>query len=91
MYVTGHTPKKLSLLHLKREYRNADRIYKADLVETIWKSEAISARDKMNFFADILKDDDSLGATNLAGKHFVKATSDSNLKWSPFSTKPLLD
>jgi len=45
----------------------------------------------MSFFVDILKDDDSLTATFLAGKYFVEAASDSSLKWSPFSTKPLLD
>lgn len=87
----GIDPKKLSFERLKQEYRKAVRIYKADLVETVWNSDVIKKKEKMIFFVDVLMDDDSLGATNLAGKFFVKAASDPNLKWSPFSTKSLLD
>jgi hypothetical protein len=84
-------PKKLPLTRLRQEYRNAMRIYKADLVETVWKSEVIDTKDKAGFFVEILKDDASLGATFLAGKYFVEAVSAPDLKWSPFLTKPLLD
>jgi len=84
-------PRKLPLARLKLEYRNAMRVYKADLVETVWKSEVIDAKDKAGFFVEILKNDISLGATFLAGKYFVEVTAAPDLKWSPFLTKPLLD
>ena len=51
----------------------------------------IDKKDKMAFYINVLRNDDSLGATFLAGKYFVQAASDADLKWRPFSTKPLLD
>jgi hypothetical protein len=87
----GTDPKTLSIARLRQEYRGAIRVYKADLVETVWKSEAIDKRDKLEFLVEVLKGDDSLGATFLAGKYFVEAVGDKDLKWTPFSTKPLLD
>lgn len=87
----GTDPKKLSLIQLKQEYKKAHRFHKAGLVDAVWKSEVISKKEKMSFFVDILRDDESLCATHLAGKYFAEASSDSNLKWSPFLTKPLLD
>lgn len=87
----GTDPAKLSLASLRQDYRGAARVYKAALVKTVWRSDVIHKKDKMAFFVDILRDDDSLGATFFAGKYFVEATSDPDLKWSPFVTKPLLD
>ena len=90
-WAKGTDPTQLSLTRLRQEYRGAIRIYKADIVETVWKSNMIDKRDKMGFYIDVLRNDDSLGATFLAGKYFVQTASDADLKWSPFSTKPLLD
>ena len=87
----GTDPTQLSFDRVKREYQGAVRVFKADLVKTVWESSVIDKNDKMSFFIDILEDDDSLHATHLAGKYFVEEASDSGLKWSPFLTKPLLD
>ena len=87
----GTDPTQLSPTRLRQEYSRAIRIYKADLVETVWKSNVIDKKDKMAFYINVLRNDDSLGATFLAGKYFVQAASDADLKWRPFSTKPLLD
>lgn len=83
--------KKLPIEYLRKEYRLAVRIFKADLVRAVWESEVVCANDKMSFFVEILKEDDSLSATDLAGKYFVKLSSDPKLVWKPFQTKPLLD
>ena len=45
----------------------------------------------MELFINVLKEDTSLTATFYAGEHFVHAASDSNLKWNPFYTKPLIE
>jgi hypothetical protein len=84
-------PKKLSIKHIKENYQKTNRIYKTDLVNTVRESDAIIKKDKMQFFANILKKDNSLHATFYAGKYFVELASDPNLKWNPFSTTPLLN
>jgi len=90
-WAEGTDPKQLPLAQLKREYQSAVRIYKADLIHTVWNSMVISKKQKMSFLVEVLKDDNSLTATFYAGKFFVEAASDPKLKWSPFYTKPLLD
>lgn len=87
----GTNPKQLSLVRLQQVYKNSVRIYKADIVQTVWRSDVIDKKDKMAFFVNILRNDESLGATFAAGKYFVNAVSDPDLTWSPFSIKPLLD
>ncbi|MEN6578726.1 MAG: hypothetical protein ABFD90_20440 [Phycisphaerales bacterium] len=84
-------PKKLPLALLKVKYENSVRVYKPAIVETVWESDAIDKKDKAEFFVAILKNDDSLSATFLAGRHFVQMVSDPSLTWNPFATKPLLD
>lgn len=90
-WLTGTDPTQLTLARFKQEYKKAIRIYKVSLVQAVWKNSVIGKKDKMSFFVDILKDDDSLIATFYAGQFFVRAAEDSGLKWSPFVAKPLLD
>lgn len=75
---------------LEKEYKVAIRVFKADLVNTAWKSTVLSKKQKMKFFVDVLKKDNSLTATFYAGKYFVEAAADNDLKWNPFITKNLL-
>lgn len=87
----GTDPEQLPLERLRDMYQSSVRLYKTSLVHAVWKSKVISKKAKMAFFVEILEEDDSLGATFYAGKFFVKAAGDPNLKWGPFSTKALLD
>lgn len=87
----GTDPTKLSIEQIRNDYLKSLSLFHAYFVNLVWKNKVISKKERMEFFVDILKDDGSLTATFYAGKFFVKLSEDPELKWSPFSTKPLLD
>jgi len=81
-------PNKLSISELRRIYTSADSIYHADLVKFINKKSDISKKDRMGFFIDVIKDDESLIATSYAGRFFAK---EAGVEWKHFIIEPLLD
>ncbi|KPJ68698.1 MAG: hypothetical protein AMJ45_02040 [Syntrophobacter sp. DG_60] len=83
-------PSKLTLSDLRKTYAELPSAYHAYLVNYISKRTDIPRKDKMQFFIDVLKDEEegSLTATHYAGGFFAK---EANLKWSPFVIKPLLE
>lgn len=83
-------PTKLPLSQFRKEYKNASPVFRADIVQRVSQLTDTPRHDKMAFFAEILKDDQSLDATYYAGKQFVALANDIKLTWSPFNVTPLL-
>jgi len=90
-WAKGIDPLKLLIEQIRTEYGKSLSLYHTDFVKKTNKNTAISKKDKMQFYIDILKKDASLAATYYAGKYFIKEANDTELKWFPFSINPLLD
>lgn len=81
-------PNKLSISDLRKIYTSSVSLYHAYLVNFINEKTDISKKDRMAFFIDVLKDDESLIATSYAGKFFAK---DVGVEWKHFVIEPLLN
>lgn len=86
----GLDPKKLNIEQFRQVYSKASVAYHSNIVNLIKESGIIPNKEKMKFFVNVLKDDDSLMATFYAGKFFSELTQDKNLVWEPYNIDPLL-
>lgn len=87
----GVEPEKFNIEQFRVKYKAVSPLFHAHIVNLIYKSNIISKKDKMQFFADILKDDLSIKATFYAGEFFANLSQDKELKWKPYWTEPLLE
>lgn len=81
----------LTIEQVMTKYRSDQAFFHADIVVAIKESTMFTNKEKMSFFADVLRDDESLAATFLAGKFLVELAQDKNLIWKPFLTDEVLD
>ncbi|MBU0547861.1 MAG: hypothetical protein KJ710_02815 [Candidatus Omnitrophica bacterium] len=79
---------KISLSDFEVIYRSSASLYHAYLVNFIQNRNDISKENKMRFFITVVEKDESLNATNYAGKFFAQAA---GINWLPFNIEPLLN
>ena len=86
----GVDPSKRPLAYFRKALSENDSILHAHLVHVVWDRSDIPKIERMQFLIDVLETSNSLNAKNHAGKLFVEAAGDENLKWIPFDTDALL-
>jgi len=84
----GTKPLELSLSELKLHYKSINWYFRPSLMEYIWKRDDFSKYERIEFLADVLKNDDSLRAVEYAGRYFGKAT---GLKKKTLAVSEFLD
>lgn len=83
-------PSKRPLAYFRKALSENDSILHAHLVHVVWDRSDIPKIERMQFLIDVLETSNSLNAKNHAGKLFVEAAGDEDLKWIPFDTDALL-
>ncbi len=84
----GTDPSKLNLSALKRKYESTHWYLKPNLIKYIWERKDFSKYERMEFLADVLKNDDSLRAVEYAGRYFGK---EAGLKKKTLAVSEFLD
>jgi len=71
----GTAPSELDLSALKSYYKSINWYFRPSIIKYIYERKDFSRYEKMEFMADIIKNDDSLRAVEYAGRCFEKETS----------------
>lgn len=90
IWPNGVDPSKRPLAYFRKALSENDSILHAHLVHVVWERSDIPKIERMQFLMDVLETSNSLNAKNHAGKLFVEAARDEDLKWIPFDTDALL-
>jgi hypothetical protein len=70
-------PNKLTLPQLREAYKSAPERIRLGVIEFLWKNRVdISKKERLQFLADVLKDDKSLKVVKFAGHYFSEGTGD---------------
>lgn len=88
-WISNIDPSKLSLNEIKNIYKSSQSPFRPALIEFVWKQDGIGKKDKMSFFIEVMKSDESLRAVEYAGRYFCIAAKlnlkpmaiDNMLKW----------
>lgn len=84
----GVDPQKLSLPELWKAFRSAPPHIRLGILEFVWEKRTdISKRDRLQFLADVLSNDESLQIIEYAGRYFAQGTGD---KLKPIAIGPHL-
>jgi len=90
-WVEGVDPNSLPLSRLVQNYSKLNSVYHPHFVNVVWGRSDIPKKDRMAFLIQVLTDSNSICARHFAGKYFVAAAGDADLKWKPFEIEPLLN
>lgn len=73
----GVDPNKLTLSHLWETYKSAPERIRMGIIEFLWVNRVdISKKERLQFLADVLRDDKSLKVVKFAGHYFSEGTGD---------------